>query len=687
MKKINYSYFNSQVEDIISVIANAVKPEGFAKGNQSRMTKRWIASGKALAMTILIGMFGACNYLDVVPDNIATIDNAFANRTMAERFLFTCYSYMPAHADINSQAFFIGDEFWATYPQDPTFFYNDPFEQIARGNQGIVNPCLNYWDGSNGGKPMFAALHDCNLFLERMNDDIPGLYDLEKKWWIAEVKFLKAYYHYWLLRMYGPIPLIRENLPISASIVEVQVKREPVDVCFDYIVSLLDEAIADLPLKLIRETIEMGRATQPIAMAVKAKVLVEAASPLFNGNTDYATFKRKDGVLYFNQTYDETKWEKAATACRNAIDTCHLAGFALFQYQPSIAEDPAPETITQMSIRNSIAENYYTINREIVWTNPNSTSYNLQYRTTPRFESSHPNNRDIRAYMYVPLKIAEMFYTANGVPMDEDREWESSGKYSARYSVKTATDADRYHISVGYQTATLNFDREIRFYANLFFDGGLFYGMGKYDSNDQWIIRAKQGDYSGKLNPYAFSISGYYCKKFIHYRNVIPAGSFGYNIIDYPFPVIRLADLYLLCSEAANEAYGPLHEDSYQWIDMVRERAGLEGVEASWGKYAKESLKGNPGTPSGFRNIIQRERLIELANEGQRYWDIRRWKKGREMWHDQPIQGWDVDQSETATYYRVKTVFTQKFTTKDYFWPIREYDLTVNPNLDQNPEW
>ncbi|HML85492.1 MAG TPA: RagB/SusD family nutrient uptake outer membrane protein, partial [Bacteroidales bacterium] len=84
---------------------------------------------------------------------------------------------------------------------------------------------------------------------------------------------------------------------------------------------------------------------------------------------------------------------------------------------------------------------------------------------------------------------------------------------------------------------------------------------------------------------------------------------------------------------------------------------------------------------------IQQERLIELANEGHRYWDIRRWKRAKEMWQNQPIQGWDVDQGETETYYRIKTIYTTSFTTKDYLWPIREYNLSVNPNLDQNPGW
>lgn len=638
-----------------------------------------------IGLVFLVISFTACkDYLDVVPDNIATIDNAFTNRMMAEKYLFTCYSYMPQHGNLESSAFLAADEFWLPYPQLPVYFFNRVFEDVARGNQDISNVTLNWWDGDKG---MFVALRDCNTFLEKI-EGVPGMTQFEKNRWIAEVKFLKAFYHYWILRMYGPIPLIKENLPVSSGIKEVQVQREPVDDCFDYIISLLDEAIPNLPLKLQSEATETGRATLPIALTVKAKILVEAASPLFNGNTDYAAFKRKtDGVQYFNQTYDVKKWEKAAIACKNAIDTCHLVGFHLYNYLPNISENLVPEIISQMSIRNSVADNNYNYNKEVVWMNTNSTSYWLQVFSTPTLNPSNTQNESTRSMLAPPLRIAEMFYTKNGVPIDEDAEWETSGKYVERYKTRKATTADKYHIKEGAITAVLNFDRETRFYANLGFDGGLWYGIGKFNVDDQWDLQGKQGQAAGKRLLTNYSTTGYFCKKLPHYQNVIlPGAGAGYQVIDYPWPIIRLADLYLLYAEALNEASGPSGE-VYQYIDMVRERAGLESVEASWSKYAKTSKKDKYTTKEGLRSIIQQERLIELANEGHRFWEIRRWKRAKEMWHNKPIQGWDIDQAETATYYRVRTLFTRPFNTKDYLWPILEYNLSVNPNLDQNPGW
>ncbi|MFS8618077.1 MAG: RagB/SusD family nutrient uptake outer membrane protein, partial [Solitalea sp.] len=280
----------------------------------------------SLAM-VLLGTLSACNkYMDIVPDNVATIDYAFRLRSTAERFLFTCYSYMPAHSGISQNpAFLAGDELWLP----PT--NGEPAWQIARGNQRIVEPYVNFWQGSQGAKDLYEGIRQCNVFLENI-ESVPDLPIWERERWVAEVKFLKAYYHYWLLRMYGPIVLVKENLPIYADRDEVQIPRSPVDECFDYVVELLDEAIVDLPDRIDFEIEELGRITKTIAMAVKAKVLVTAASPLFNGNSDYAGFNQKDGTPLFNPTVDPQKWERALAAAKEAIDFAEAQGHKLYYY-------------------------------------------------------------------------------------------------------------------------------------------------------------------------------------------------------------------------------------------------------------------------------------------------------------------------------------------------------------------
>src|SRR3546814_12284990 len=120
---------------------------------------------------------------------------------------------------------------------------------------------------------------------------------IEKDRWVAEVKVFKAYYHFYLLRMYGPIPLIRENFPIASGVEEVQVAREPFDNCVDYIVELLDEAVLEenLPASIEDRTTEWGSITKPTALTIKALVLTTAASLLFSGNPDYGSLADQIG--------------------------------------------------------------------------------------------------------------------------------------------------------------------------------------------------------------------------------------------------------------------------------------------------------------------------------------------------------------------------------------------------------
>ncbi len=158
--------------------------------------------------------------------------------------------------------------------------------QIADGLQNSNNPFQNYWSGINGGVKPVHSYTRLQYFLNNIH--LPkDIESMERARWIAEVKFLKAYYHFFLMQLYGPIVIADKELPLSTAPADLMAYREPVDECVDYIVGLLDEAIPDLPLVLPDPATEQGRISQTIALSVKAKVLAWAASPLFNGNPDY----------------------------------------------------------------------------------------------------------------------------------------------------------------------------------------------------------------------------------------------------------------------------------------------------------------------------------------------------------------------------------------------------------------
>ena len=616
---------------------------------------------------LLMALYGgACSYLDVVPDNVATIDDAFVDIASAERFLATCYNYLPNYGDpwVNP-GLGAGDEVWFNEEIVGTSFNS---ALIARGLQNATDPHLNFWDGERRGKNMYIGIRDCNIFLEKI-DAVQDISEMEKKRWVAEVKFLKAYYHFWLFKSYGPIPIIKENLPIYTDTRDVKVYRDPVDDVVDYIVELIDEATPDLPAILMSETLEFGRITQSIALAIKARVLATAASPLFNGNTDFASVVDNRGITLFNTTYDETKWQRAARAAKEAIDTCHYANHQLLNgYRTKSDLSPAMER--ESIIRSIVTERE---SPEVIW---GATHFpfgqNYQRMLVPlliQITTSNP----VRQFYAPTLRMAELFYSKNGVPIDEDLDFD----YENRYKLRTAVSEENDYVRSGEQTASLHFDREARFYASIAFDRGTYFLDPTY-----YYVQTRSGELATKRNQGEFSATGYFVKKLINPNNAL---NINIMLADYefPFPVIRLGDLYLLYAEALNEIKAAPDAEVYEFVDKVRERAGLGGVVESWSAYSSEPSK--PGTREGMREIIHQERLIELAFEGQRFWDLRRWKKA-EKYMNMPIQGWDIAGKGLA-FYNVTTVFTPSFDFKDYLWPIREEERIQNPNLVQNPGW
>ena len=528
---------------------------------------------------------------------------------------------------------------------------------------------LNFYEGRWGGSDLYQGIRVCNTFIERV-DEVPGLDNVEKTKWKAEAKFLKAYYLYYLTKMYGPIPLISENIDVSASPEEVRLPRASFDECVNFIVDLLDEAAEGLPTTILNELDDLGHITKSIALAVKADVLLTAASPLFNGNPDYATFNNIDGTPFFSP-FEKEKWKRAADASLEAIEEAETAGAVLYTFSDLIVTNPSTETVRKLTLRGRVTDPW---NKEIVW--GSSQSDDRQYDSQANFVTA--GETVTGQWMAPTYRIAKQYYTNHGVPIEEDKEWAGRDLLALRIAqVSNALD-----IQEGAEIPQIHFDREPRFYADLGFDRGTWYGQGKLDENDQHIVKAKRGETSGKKTISKFSITGYFPKKLVSYENAFGSSN-SYSTNTYSFPYIRLAELYLNYSEALNEYSGPSSE-VYSYIDKIRERAGLQGVVESWQLYT--NVPGKPASIEGMRDIIQKERLIELSFENHRYWDLRRWKLLQDYMNG-PVQGWDIDSEQTEGYYNLITFFNQKFTMRNYLWPIRSEVLLLNPNLVQNPGW
>ena len=645
---------------------------------------------KILILFVLI--FTSCedDYLDVVPDNIATIDLAFNTRSTAENFLSTCYTYIPEHAHVEQNfSLLAGDEVWY-YAENDFYMNNETSFRVAKGMQNSSSPYLNYWEGGRGApRSLFNALRDCNIFLENLVA-VPGLEEEERLRWLDEVKVLKAFYHFWLMQMYGPIPIVDTNIPVSAPSTETNVYRASIDEVVTYLTELLDEVIVadNLPGLINYVYTEQGRITMPIAKALKAKILMLSASPIFNGNTDFSSLIDNQGNSLVNQSYDPQKWVLAKDALLDAIESAEANGHSLYQFnqQLPIIGGISDQITQELSLRAAITEPF---NSEIIWAFSADWTGELQQWCQPRWSADHSALFGYTKKSHAPtLNMVETFYTRNGVPIDEDISWEYGNRFDVVQTPILDADNENYHefyIEDDYATAKLHTFREPRFYSTLGFDGGKWFSLETENMNFIPHLNAKAGAPSGKQGFEIYSITGYFAKKLVHYENIISLE--GSTIQGYSFPIIRLSDLYLMYAEASNETKAAPDADVYEYIQKVRDRAGLDvggDLVSTWQMHSANPSK--PSTKDGMRAIIHQERMIELALEGHRYWDLRRWKLAGEYF-SKPIRGWDIFKPDVAGFYEVENIFYRNYLTKDYLWPISQTELLRNPNLIQNPGW
>ena len=248
-----------------------------------------------------------------------------------------------------------------------------------------------------------------------------------------------------------------------------------------------------------------------------------------------------------------------------------------------------------------------------------------------------------------------------------------------RYNSISVSGSQSLQAQYGSSTAVLNLDREPRFYSSLAFDRGYNRTWGSL-----WQLKMKKGESHGRIaNSDDYLITGYGLKKLVH----PDSEGDGYSkIVTYSWPLIRMAELYLNYAEAVNEVDGP-SADALSSLNLIRDRAGINSVEDAWGNPDFSLNLNKHTTQEGLREIIRNERLIELSFEGNRYNDLRRWKLAEEYFNS-PVKGWSVDESTVEDYYTIKQVGVRSFNSpRDYFHPISINEITINPNLIQNPGW
>ena len=628
---------------------------------------------KKFIIILLAGLFSCDNYLDIVPDQTQQVDLLFERKEVAYTALATCYAYLPKNDGVYTSFMTMSDEITTPIAKETDGV------RIMKGQQSASNPKFGLWSGWSDQGSLWEGIRHCNILIENIHNVI-DMTEEEMNSWAAEAKFLKAYYHFLLFTYYGPIPIVDENLPISASDNEVRVKRSTVDQSVNYIVQTIDDAIPDLPVRELSSN-DLGRIDQVIAKSIKSRVLLYAASPLFNGNSEmYSGFVNEDGEHYFNQAYDQTKWDLARDASLDAINAALENGVGLYEFSstPPNYEDEYEESEflrTLYDLKYTIVDKW---NSELIWGNSNPVRDNDWWQMQAACMMKNPNASSVEAawqWIAPTLRIAELFYTENGLPIDQDLTYD----FQNRFNTTTVGASQNYQAQYGATTAKLNLNREPRFYSSLGFDRGYNRTWGNL-----WQLRMKKGESHGRIaNSDDYLITGYALKKLVH----PDSEGDGYNkIVTYAWPMIRLSELYLNYAEAINESTGP-NQDAYDALNAVRERAGISNVEDAWGNASISATLNKHTTQDGFREIIRQERLIELSFEGNRYNDIRRWKQA-EQYFNSPVFGWSVDETSVSGYYNITQVGIRSFNSpRDYFHPISINEITINPNLTQNLGW
>ena len=651
-----------------------------------------------VAGVALVGLASCNDYLDVVPDGgDPTLDDAFNLRSTAIRYLGTLYTYMPHEGTSSDPALLGSDEVVDLYPRTTGKYFGTSMTMIARGYQNKSNVYGNDWNN------LYTGIRDCDDMIDNV-DIVPDMNQQEKDQWKAEARFLKAYYHFCLIRKWGAIPIVKHSQPMDAGIEDARVYRDPIDSCYNFVLSEIDKAIPDLAESFSNS--ELGRITKTIAMAFKARVACYAASPLFNGNEDQKNLIDKRGVQLFPAKTEEQKlerWQYAMQACKEAIDECHNANIKLYDGS-DITYRLNDTLMTDLTLRRAFTLRW---NSELIWANTQSNTderrfwqmmgcVNLQLDQENKLFKLDKGSwaGPLTGYRCfgVPLKVAEEFYSKHGVPITVDKDRQNGWN---EYAIQRGDEANQYYLERGYETAKLNFDREPRFYAFLGFDGGKWLGQltdAQYnDIAPEMLpkVKCRLGQYAAKSGSNVGPVTGYFPKKTFPHQNVVTSSNGTTNISTYyfSFPIMRLADLYLLYAEAINEAEGPNgphSEEMFHYINLVRERAHIPDVKEAWDNYST-----NPGyynTQAGMRSIIHQERMIELAFESQRFWDLRRWKEATSE-YSKNIYGFFIGGLTVQEYYRKVRLFEQPFLVRDYFWPISTYNMEHNPNLIQNTGW
>lgn len=658
---------------------------------------------------IIIGLsfyFQSCDFLDIDPyiTDLFTIDTLFIKKEYTQKYLNNVYSYLVDNgtniAWMNNAMPYslISDEGVAGYDQSKTNHNYNAFCNNLMTPEKLYT--IDKWDR------LYEGIRKANTFIMRVNNcEEAG--ELKRSEWIGEATFIKACLYFELMLGWGPVPIMPDKpVDFDTPIDQMFVERNTWDECSDYVASLLETAIKLLPNEILDNS-EVGKPTKYSAMAVLSRLSLYTASPLFNGqNKEFEhSFKNNAGVPYLNPVQNIEKWAIAAAHAKRLVDLKPNDLYTVPKMDntphfPVPEEEQAdfPNGVGGIDPYHSYADMFNgecvlaSSNCEILFSRQNSeVNYNAQY-TAPWIIGGW-------GVYFIPQNLVDAYYMMDGRSIDNANASDTYPYESGLTDNEVVFSGNKTDKGFTILSGTCKWyvNREMRFYATVAYNNSYYPSIStppdKIDQRDGKVAKFFFDSKSGKsfatwkINKEEYPMTGYLCKKYIHYEDSWLSGGRvkkKYNI------TYRMAEVYLNYVEAMNELDKSYTinditvsrdvDEMKRCFNLIRYRAGLPGITDV-----------DVADVARMRKLISRERQIEMAWENRRYFDLRRTKQAV-YYENETVKGCDVSakESEPDKFYTVVKVRERDwiykiFTDRQTFFPIPKHEIDKNPNLDQFP--
>lgn len=641
------------------------------------------------------GMFSSCaDYLDVDKyfyDQLS-IDSAFSKRKYVDGWLSNAFEPIQYITEGEGMRRWMSDDIVKYEGRD-----------YQNGNYSATT---NNGDSENLLYKAYEAVRKASTFIDNV-DRCGELTEVEKADMKGQMRFIRAYAYWSLIRHFGPVPLIPEHgLDVSLSYEELSLPRASLD----EIVAFIDQdlVVAARSLPMVRTVNNMGRPTRGAALALRARILLWVASPLMNGNRDLFNVKDNHGRQLVPQEYDESKWAKAAAAAKEVMD---LGIYELYTIEPSpdTPEYERPPYNAEFSDKNfpdgwADVDPYLSYKSIFDGTIIGSKNPELIFTRTSRgneqinhwVSNCMPRTLSGSNLIGVSQKQVDAYYMDNGQTIQEA---EATGYYKEDGFTTSSNPLNEggapfLPANVSWQYA----HREPRFYASIAYCGSIW----ACSSANEAQYRNKQIFYYRDLNDgkQGFKedcpLTGIGFKKFVNDEDAFTQG--GYRM-DKTENTIRYAEMLLIYAEALNE----LTPGKSYTVERYNGETMTVQRDVNEMRSAMKPIRMRAGVPDFddviyanqelFRTALKRERQIELVGENCfRYYDLRRWKDAL-LEENQPLMGCNINISDDVTrvqeFYRPTVVASMPkvFTQRMYLWPFPDKEMKRNVNLTQNPGW